>query len=225
MCKTILMVMILALSSSTFAATQEGTSQMSADTRTPVGASKSNVIPTVGLGSAVIKMSGANQLKQTTSVSVAGLVEFGSGALTLQTGLGLNLLGAGVKDQEDFGRKITDARINLSYVNIPVIGKYNFSGSQSKTLFIKAGLMPGYLFHKEVTYKENDNKKSTKNISGIKNFDLPAVVGLGAAFPLQNGYGLVFDLSWIRSLQSIANDGNAYNESFMLSGGFNIPFQ
>lgn len=223
--KLILTSLTIALSAA-FAATQEGTSQMHTDSQAVTSTSKINIIPTIGLGSAAVKISGAKNLKPTSAVSAAGLVEFGTSALTMQTGLGLTMLGTGISDDKsDPSFQLTDARMNLTYLNVPVIGKFNFSGSQSRTFFVKAGLMPGFLVYKEFTYKVNDEKKSSKNISGIKNFDLPVVVGLGGAFPLQNGYGLVFDLSWIRSLQTIANEGNAYNESFMVSGGFNIPFQ
>lgn len=147
--------------------------------------------------------------------SYGGLVEIGSGLVTFQTGLEYN----------QFGGKRTfaggSAETTLSYLSLPLVAKLNLMGNPEETVYLKAGVMPGTALtrSKRITglyysWSAEDEFKTT---------DIPAVVGVGGAIPMSSQGSLVLDLTFIRSLTSIGNNGlNAYNTGLVLSAGFSF---
>ena len=160
-------------------------------------------------------------------MSVGGLVDIQSPQnkdLFFQTGLLYNQMGAKLSDYNapNGGGRLTGVRMNLTYLNVPAFVKFNFLRAQDNTFFVKAGLMPGVIVGKEFRASANGQTVSKMAIDDLKQYDVPALVGVGARIPFQKEYALMLDASWMRSLMTISGKENTYNQAFFITGGINI---
>jgi len=140
--------------------------------------------------------------------------DFRSGYTTFESGLVFNRFG-GQKSVSDI-----KVEIRLDYLSVPVVGKFNFSGDASRTAFLKAGFLPGVLVGKEATLTKGSTTVSSSDF-GVKSTDLPAVAGLGAAFPVSMNNSMILEATYVRGLTNISenSDANTRNEGFIISAG------
>ena len=144
--------------------------------------------------------------------------------LFLQTGVLYNQFGAkaGNLPNEDRYKDITGLRMNISYLSVPLLAKYNFLAVDGNTFFAKGGIMPGVVVGKELRGSVSGNSLSSSHISDVKAYDIPVVLGLGGRIPFEKVYAMMLDASWVRSAMTIHGNQNVYNQGFMLSAGINI---
>ncbi len=143
--------------------------------------------------------------------------------LFLQTGVLYNQFGARAGNLPDGNpANITGIRLNISYLSVPVLAKYNFLSMDGNTFFAKAGVMPGVVVGKELRASINGNSIADSHISDVKAYDLPVVLGLGGRIPFEKDYAMMLDASWVRSTMTISGNQNIYNQGFLVSAGINI---
>lgn len=147
-----------------------------------------------------------------TGVSIGALGEFG-GTIAFQTGLLYNQFG-GKSSSGD------DQIVNLDYLSIPLFLKYNAMGSADRSLYVRAGFMPGFLVSKDAQYSSGF---STNDLT-VKSFDLPVVIGFGGAIPVAPRVAITLGADWVHSLTSIQDNANgeAHNDGFLLTTGATI---
>ena len=184
-----------------------------------------SVTPTVGLANMNITgTSGSGPSPSSDSgLSVGAILDISTNTpdLTFQTGALYNQFGAKSSFTGDFDIPVS-VKANFTYLSVPVIAKYNFGETDGGNVFYgRGGLMPGYLLSKKITFSALGQSVS-QDAPGLKNYDLPIVLGAGMKFPLEKDYALTVEANFIRSLMSIANSGSAYNEGFTFTTGLNI---
>ena len=109
------------------------------------------------------------------------------------------------------GFRATGIRINLTYVNVPLVAKYNIISTDKNSVFVKAGLLPGVVVAKELRGSLNGRTGSKSSIPDLKQYDLPFTLGGGARIPFQKEYGLMLEAAYIRSIFDTFGDSNAKN--------------
>ncbi len=167
-----------------------------------------HLTPTLGLAAMSLKSSNAST-DTDMGISAGGYVELGDSMVTFQTGLLYN----------QFGGKVSalgqSASINLSYLSVPLLAKFNVNGSAEQSFFLRMGVMPGFLVSK--TAKAGGQSETIDE--GLKSFDIPMVIGLGAAIPTNSDMSISIGADYIRGLTSVASEGEIRNEGFLLSAG------
>ena len=176
-----------------------------------------HLTPYLGLGTTKITTS-AGDLEGSSGVSTGGFAEFGSGYMSYQTGLALTMV-SGKQTASS-----VESTLKLNYITIPVLAKVNIMGSTRRTVYIKAGLMPGFLVSKEIETKTFGLSRTTSNFSA-GTFDLPAIVGVGGAIPVYSKGSIIVELNYSKSLNSyklISDQINARNEGLALVVGMSF---
>lgn len=199
---------------------QDYSQSKSSVSSTDESATPLHITPAVGAAVMSIK-SDSGGSDPDTGVSIGGLVDIGRGITTFQTGLLYNQFGG--KGTETVNGTDLNIKVNLSYLSVPALAKFNFSGDPESTFFIKAGLMPGLLVSKQGTVSAGGQSVSTSDVS-VNSFDLPAVAGLGGAIPISPTTSFIIEASYIRSLLNISSSGsgNARNEGVLLTAGVSL---
>lgn len=133
-------------------------------------------------------------------------------------------------------KKLNDTKLNLEYVNIPVMAKFYVA----KGLSLNVGLQPGFLTKSKIKFEGN----TSTTIAGVKvsgeydfkdqtnKFDLS--VPMSIAYELNNG--LTFEARYTSGLTNVLKDAfdsnsstydktyNNKNEVFMLTVGYKFGF-
>jgi outer membrane immunogenic protein len=108
--------------------------------------------------------------------NVVDLSEF----LSARAELNISLMGAGWED--DFGEGTVSGRTNLTYLNIPLVVRYQTEGG----FFGEAGIQPGFLLSAKDKY-EGDSFDYKEYLSS---FDFSIIFGLGYEFENNLGVGI-----------------------------------
>ena len=103
----------------------------------------------------------------------------------------------GVKATEEEG----DAKINMSYINIPLLARYKFENG----FYIEAGLQPGFLMSAKL--KIEDESASVKE--AFKKVDLSVPFGIG--FQTESHFGVSLRYNLGLSKLDEEGDGKVYN--------------
>lgn len=147
-------------------------------------------------------------------VGVDALLPFNC-SLPLNTYAGVNLSMQGAKWEEDWGEGLTKGITRLTYLNIPVVTRYNFGNG----FFAEAGLQPGFL----LSAKDKFENVSYDYKEYVKTFDLGIPLGVGYEFP--NNFGVGFRVT--PGLTSInKGDYASYKDRnfvFAIRGTYTIP--
>lgn len=143
--------------------------------------------------------------------------------LFLQTGVLYNQFGTKVDDvQVTNGVRARGLRINLTYLNIAAIAKYNIVSTDQNSVFVKAGVIPGVIVAKEFRGSAEGITFSRSGVPDLKQYDLPFIIGGGARIPFQKEYGLMLEAAYVRSIFDTFGNSNAKNDGFVATAGINI---
>ncbi len=150
--------------------------------------------------------------KALTSFHVGAVAEFEiSDEFSFQPELVYSAQGTHIKYSEDLGGGNSydaDYKVNLSYLNLPLMGKYEVSEGIS----LLAGPQIGFLM--SAKSDGNDIKDSMKGID--------FGVNLGAAYELESG--MFFDLRYNIGLSNIADSNNVTIKNSVLSVSLGYKF-
>ncbi|RYZ67935.1 MAG: PorT family protein, partial [Proteobacteria bacterium] len=139
--------------------------------------------------------------------------DLGSGPVVLETGAAYR----------SFGLKINDnAHINLDYIGVPVMAKFYLGDVDTTAFFIRAGVRPSWAIGKSV---EIGSLRTGGNPGfGVKNFDLPAVAGVGAKLAMGPQFGLLVSADYERSITKINEFGgdDVHNDALVFQAGLSI---
>lgn len=204
----------------TFAAgAQDGQSRVKYVATEATGSSFVHLIPVAGMAAMSIDVKDSEtEFSHDTGTSAGLLMNFGSGFVTLETGVLYNQFGAKIKQDE------VTIKLKFDYISIPVALKLNLFGDVENTVFLKAGVMPGFAQAKKFK-AEFRGREIEQDVRGIKDFDLPAIAGMGGAISVAQNASLIIEASYIHSLQSIAKDdtnSDVRNTGFNVLGGVSI---
>lgn len=183
---------------------------------------------TPSLGANYMSIRGIKELSSTpdTGMSLSVLAEVQTPAnknLFLQTGLMYNQFGSKFGDEAIApGVSIRGIRINLTYLNVPLIAKYNIVSTDQNSVYIKAGILPGVVVAKEIRGSLNGFTLSQSAIPELKQYDVPFTLGGGMRIPFQKEYGLTVDAAYVRSIFDTVGNTNAKNDGFVASVGVNV---
>jgi hypothetical protein len=180
---------------------------------TPSAGLISRVTPQVSFIMSDYQGSSVNSLGTTPNYGFGATLETGRTQLALETGLLYRAFGA---QYQGAGYNFT---IHNGYVAVPIIGKFYFSDPSGNSLYVKGGVVPGYLVNKGVT--SNNAPIDTTNLP-LNYFEFEAAVGVGDKIPLSQTTDLMLELTYNRGYTNIIsdNDATAFNEAFILTAGF-----
>lgn len=175
------------------------------------------IVPSIGVGG--FKLQGSNGSSDSTiGTSVAGIAEFGSGYFSFQTGLMVNKFGG----KGSTAGNSTD--LAITYLGIPVMAKINLTGNATKTVYIKAGLVPSLVVQKELKFNVDGFSGTTSNVK-MQNFDMPVVIGVGGAIPVSDNAALIVGIDYMQSTGNIAADtsrSQVKNVGYLVNAGLSI---
>ena len=97
---------------------------------------------------------------------------------------GLNVSMQGAKYEDDYGAGLIDGMTRLTYLNIPLVGRYSLPSG----FYGEAGLQPGFL----LAAKDKFEDQSYDYRDWIKSFDLSIPISVGYEFPNNIGVGVIF---------------------------------
>lgn len=191
--KKTLSVLMMILTAQAMAA-EQGQSSATVGNLWSGSSSQLHITPMVGVAAMAIKTNNQGDSDTDVGASMGGLVEFGLGAVDFQTGLIYNQFGG----RKDVGSGI-DAKFTFSYLSVPLLTKFNFMGDAQKTVYLKAGLMPGFLTSKNLRVSAMGQSATTSSFTA-GSFDLPVVIGVGGAIPVSSMVSIVIEANYVRSL-------------------------
>ncbi len=154
--------------------------------------------PKVGLNVSTTTGDGA-KAKVGFIAGVEGMYQL-SDAFGVSAGLSYSMQGA--KAKED-----SNGKINLDYINIPILANYYVT----KGLAIKAGIQPGILVSAKAKYQS----VSVDIKSDCNTFDLS--IPVGASYEISN---FVIDARYNFGLTEIMDGGSAKNSVFCITVGY-----
>ena len=133
--------------------------------------------------------------------------EFGRRSIT--GGVGVNFLQAGAKIGRTRGYN-QDGKWVLNYVQLPLIGKYNFMGNPNNTVFAKIGVAPSFLVTRRFE-GNSDGRNVSVDLQGMNDFDVMASVGAGGAIEVTTEGAIVLSVDYVRGLISAKSVGAEEN--------------
>jgi len=135
---------------------------------------------------------------------------------SLAAGLNFSLQGCDYKDGKSwFGSTVEDHRIDLGYINIPIVANFYVW----KGLAIKAGIQPGFLVYANQAYKIGNTNYDTDIKNNFETFDLSIPIGVSYEFS-----HVVIDARYFLGVTKVNKgdyyDGKSRNSVFMVTGGY-----
>jgi len=94
----------------------------------------------------------------------------------------LNVSMQGAKWEEDYGMGVVSGRVNLLYLNLPIVARYQFEGG----FFGELGIQPGFL----LSAKDKYEGVSEDYKDYVNTFDFGIPIGVGYEFKNKLGVGL-----------------------------------
>jgi hypothetical protein len=166
--------------------------------------------PTLGMA-AVSLRSENGATGNDLGVSGGALLDIGTPTISFETGLLYNQLGG----------KSGDTQINLSYVGVPLLAKWNTTG-RVEGVYLKGGVLPQILVSQNV--KTQNEPTISGNDVGASSVDFGLLFGVGGTIPLSPQTALVLDVSYLRGLKNVVEKADApiRNEGFIFSSGVSI---
>jgi hypothetical protein len=122
----------------------------------------------------------------------------GTQSLVLELGAMYRQLGTTV----DNGLGSNDFTAN--YISVPVAAKYYFSGQESTSLYLKAGLMGSVLVSNNTVYATRTTQV------GPNNWETAALAGLGLKVNVASSTDLLLEADYTRSIDSVFSNQNVY---------------
>ena len=180
------------------------------------------------LGMSTFSFAGDSMWQSKNGLTAGAIVDFGRSYFSMETGLMYMQQGARASlDATAGGRKVgtVTADVNLEYLALPILGRYNFSGDAQKTFFLKAGAMPQTLLGKEVKVSGFGQSYSTRDLD-VATTDVLLVAGAGLEFPFSQNGSIRGDLTYNRGLLKVNNSGDTTlnNQGFLTSVGAVFAF-
>ena len=134
----------------------------------------------------------------------------GHGGLVLETGAMYRQLGT------TYNNGVGDNKFTANYISIPVDVKYYFSGQETTSLYLKAGVMGSTLISNNTMYST-----PTTQI-GARSWETAFLGGLGVKFNLSSATDLLLEADYSRSIDSVFNDANVYRSDISAALGLAI---
>ena len=120
----------------------------------------------------------------------------------------------GVKFEETIGVFDLTESFNLTYLEIPILFKYNFSGETLKP-YVFAGPYIGLKLSAKYKREVNGVEAPDEDLDGVKGMDFGATFGAGFA------YGSIsLDVRYSLGLAKVAEDGDTKNSSLSVMVGY-----
>ena len=177
-----------------------------------------SIAPSLGLTS--FSFAGNSDWQPKTGLSAGALADFGRGYFSFETGVLYIQQGARVSSELTAGGRkyeIASAEVNLEYLAIPLLGRYNFSGDAQKGFFIKGGVMPETLIGKEAKLNVLGYGASTRDFEVASN-DVLLVAGGGLEVPFSQNGSFRGDLTYNHGVVKVNSGGdNTLNNSGFLA--------
>lgn len=118
----------------------------------------------------------------------------------------------GAKGKDTFGGSSVDAKLNLHYIDVPVLAHINAGG-----LFFELGPQIGFLAAANTSADSNGQSYSQDIKSDLKTIDFGYAAGLGYQMPAGPGVGLRYNGGLIDISKDSSNSSNAVrNSAFQL---------
>ncbi len=129
------------------------------------------------------------------------------------------------------GAKATElgitSSINLSYLEIPILGRFDIPATGGVTPFVYVGPAIAFKlscsFSASVGDREVSEGCDDSNGEGPKSLDYSAVVGGGLAFDV-GGRAFTIGARYTHGLANIAEDGDAKNRTISVLASFEFPW-
>ncbi|MBR1468902.1 MAG: PorT family protein [Prevotella sp.] len=170
-----------------------------------------SVTPKVGLNLATIRDGGIDAKMKVGLVAGADLTYQIAQPFALSVGAFYSMQGAKGKDRE-FGVSY-DAKLNLDYINIPIMANvYIVRG-----LAIKAGIQPGFNVKHKMKV-EGAGQSYEQTIEGFKSFDF--TIPLGLSYEISD---FVIDARYNLGLTKLVEDTSGKNSVIQFTLGYKIP--
>jgi len=170
-----------------------------------------SVQPKGGLG--LSTLTDFSDSKITLAGMIGGEMEYQvANQFSVAGGLNFSLQGCDYKDYD--GR--SDSRIDLGYINIPIVANFYVW----KGLAIKAGIQPGFMVYANEYYKKGNVKTDIDVKDNFETFDLSIPIGVSYEFSR-----VVIDARYFLGVTKV-NKGSVYsnvkshNSVFMITGGY-----
>ena len=215
--KQLFVLPVLALLTIASAEAQFGTSTTSTDTGS---GSSEKAIPRInatgGFSASKVAVEGTDSNVESKMEGAYSLTaDIGSSNFVLETGANYRSLGRKINDQ---------ANVNLNYIGVPVLAKMYLGNPSGTSLFIRAGVQPSWAVSKNVEATVLGTQFDADFDAGIKDFDLPAVAGVGVKLGLAPTVGLLLSADYSYSILPIQTSGETdiRNEAFAFQGGLAI---
>ena len=118
----------------------------------------------------------------------------------------------------------------LTYLGLPLLGKFNFTGHVTNTPFLIAGISPQILIAKDISVQATDqsagqNKFFTPATDKYDppGLDVSGIVGIGGSFSFSDTQSLLLQATYNRGLVPVDYKGEGiYNQSFLFTLGFGV---
>jgi hypothetical protein len=156
-----------------------------------------------------------------TGFEIGGLVDFGRGRTVFETGILYRQLGS--YSVGSFGGNSISAAFEAEYIAVPLNAKFYVSGQKENSLFLKGGIMPGYLVSKKIKGNNSNGSSGTINDVPMSSFDLSIDMGLGGRLITGEKSSILLEATYARGLTNVfETSSNAFNSSFAFTAGFAI---
>ena len=134
----------------------------------------------------------------------------GSGGLVLETGALYRQFGT------TYDNGLGSNTFTANYISVPVDAKYYFSGQETTSLYLKAGVMGSSLISNNTMYAT-----PTTQI-GASAWETALLGGLGVKFNLSSATDFLLEADYSRSIDSVFNGASVYRSDLSAAVGLAV---
>jgi len=180
----------------------------------------SQITPEVAVTATSFEGSIADDVQPLTAIGAGARVDIGRDQLVFETGFGYRRFGAVTSYKNT--AYATETQYKLDYFILPLMGKYYFTNRSDSTFFVRAGVVPAYLFHKEATTETEGRPARTEYDIPTREMDVFAAGGFGVNIYLNPTSFAVIEGTYMRGLSPVMTGSNLYNSGFSGQIGLGI---
>ncbi len=216
--KKFIIINFLLVATSAMAATSPDAQVTTKSTATQEAGVITTVIPQAGVVLATFVGDNTSGTTTHTGLNIGALADFGRSNLQLESGLLYRQLGTKMSSRG------VDASFDMNYISIPFMAKYNFSGFDTNTAYLKIGAVPAFAVSRSVTAKAGSISATVDVADETNSFDIGVGGGLGGKFNVSPGMAFVVEADYIRGLTKLNSKGgdSIYNSDLSISAGLGI---
>lgn len=152
---------------------------------------------------------------------------FGSQEFVLESGVSFLQLGSGTgQNQYSFfnGQMVSYYdTVSNSYIGVPVLIKWLFSGENTSSLYVKGGASP--LFMMNDSYNNRGNLTlGAYRFGGLNKFDVAINLGVGYSLKVGEQFHVLIDVTGYQGLLPVMSNFNVYNAAITTGLGVGYSF-